>query len=161
MTDPAPAALIDRLAAVELVLADVLATCGDTAADTVAAAREACAEARLTLAATNLATVLDPLQATAADITGRLWPHDTLDTFGLKLAEEAGEVARAILKRTNAHHAGDLDAVDEWTANLRTELAQTLVCLLKIAHHEGASLATELLEELALLRLRTPPGARP
>lgn len=89
----------------------------------------------------------------------RLWPHETDPAYRAGcLAEEAGEVNRAITKRRHASHAADGLCkgltVDGWTGNLRLELAQALGVILDIAHREGIDVATELEGCVATLQRR-------
>jgi NTP pyrophosphatase (non-canonical NTP hydrolase) len=54
----------------------------------------------------------------------------------LVLAEETGEVCRAVIKREQ----GIRGTYEEWSANLKIELAQTLITLFAIAELEGFDL---------------------
>lgn len=88
------------------------------------------------------------LQREVAAISDRLWPNNTIEMEGLALAEEAGEVARAILKRAE----GRRGSVEDWTIKLRTEVAQVVLVALHIATIEKFSLGAELSAELARLQ---------
>lgn len=75
----------------------------------------------------------------------RLFPHEDDPAYRAAcLAEEAGEVSRAVTKRRHASHAHDGKCkgktVDEWTDELRIELAQTVGVIFDIAHREGIDL---------------------
>jgi NTP pyrophosphatase (non-canonical NTP hydrolase) len=86
---------------------------------------------------------LDGYQSAAAEFQQRHFGEHA-DTFhsGLLLAEEAGEVCRAILKRMQ----GIRGTRDEWTAMVRKECIDVQLVLLGIAHYEGFSLAGALSE---------------
>lgn len=98
-------------------------------------------------------------RAIAAEVD-RLWPHESADPAyrGACLAEEAGEVNRAITKRRHALNApgGRCKglSVDDWTSELRMELAQTMGVVLDIAYREGIDLVTAVDEGLAFLQQR-------
>lgn len=94
-----------------------------------------------------------------ADEVDRLWPQENDPGYRAAcLAEEAGEVIRAITKRRHALHADDgkckgLD-FDEWTNELRIELGQVLGVILDIAHREGFDLTAELVTTVRKLQAR-------
>ena len=103
---------------------------------------------------------LDEEQSTAAWVTDLLWPGETIEEAALALCEEAGEVARAVIKRSHqARHEGDR-APRDWTANLREELGQVVIVAMKMAEREGFSLWGSIAEGLAKLDdRRTALGA--
>lgn len=78
------------------------------------------------------------LQAMIHHEVGRRWPEEDILRRGLALGEEAGEVQRAILKRTEGHRTTDLDGLP-WSENLRLELGQVILVALSIAEAEGFS----------------------
>lgn len=90
----------------------------------------------------------------------RLWPNESSDPAyrGACLAEEAGEVNRAITKRRHAQHAANGlckgMTVNDWTRELRLELAQTFGVILDMAHREGFDLITLVEDCVATLRAR-------
>lgn len=89
----------------------------------------------------------------------RLFPGQS--TFGrcLALAEESGEVCRAVLKRDHVISSGrPFKGHDEagWTANLRVELAQLIGVAVDIAYREGFDLTEDLLRMVIALRQREP-----
>lgn len=81
----------------------------------------------------------------------RRWPTMTVQSEGLALAEEAGEVCRAILKRQE----GTRGTADEWTAELAIEIGQAMFVLLNIAALERLE-ASEVLEA-AWAKFRAKP----
>lgn len=87
-------------------------------------------------------------------ITSLLWPGETIEEAALALCEEAGEVARAVIKRNHqARHEGDR-APANWAENLRVELAQVVVVAMKIAEREKFDLAVAVDEQERLLCAR-------
>jgi NTP pyrophosphatase (non-canonical NTP hydrolase) len=89
----------------------------------------------------------------------RLWPDENEPAFrGQCIAEEAGEVNRAITKRRHAqravHGRCKGKTVDEWTEELRTELAQLVGVACDIAHREGFDLGADLEQCLYILQRR-------
>lgn len=99
-------------------------------------------------------------QAVAAEID-RLWPDENDPAFRAAcLAEEAGEVNRAVTKRRHASHAtgGRCKGMtpDEWTGELQIELAQALGVILDIAHREGFDLVVAMEQCVATLQQREP-----
>lgn len=97
---------------------------------------------------------LDGQQVLAEALTNALWPGETIEEAALALAEEAGEVARAVIKRNHASRSeGDRPPTD-WTHNLRVELAQVVVVALKMAEREGFSLWDAIDEQLHVLHDR-------
>lgn len=102
---------------------------------------------------------LNAVGAAFAKEVDRLWPDETDPAYrGACLAEEAGEVNRAITKRRNAGNAPDGKCkgltVDEWTNELRVELAQALGVIIDIAHREQFDLAVDVEECLLVLQAR-------
>ena len=85
---------------------------------------------------------LDQLQKHVYAEFARRWPENTIVTEGLALAEEAGEVCRAILKRLE----GTRGTPEEWTANLRKEIGQAMLVLLNLAALEEADASDVLVE---------------
>lgn len=89
----------------------------------------------------------------------RLFPGQAMFGRCLALAEEAGEVCRAVLKRdyvvSNRRAFKGLDEAG-WTANLRVELAQRIGVALDIAVREGFDITEDLLVMLIALRQREP-----
>lgn len=104
------------------------------------------------------------VQALSAGIAAevdRLWPEETNPAYRAQcLAEEAGEVSRAITKRRHASWAADSrckgKTVQEWTEELRVELAQLVGVAFDIAHREGFDLAADVEQVLAVLQEREP-----
>lgn len=93
----------------------------------------------------------DEEQATVAWLTEKLWPGETTEEAALALCEEAGEVARAVIKRNHqTRHEGDRAAKD-WTADLRVELAQVVIVAMKMAEREGFSLWGAVAEQMTVL----------
>lgn len=97
---------------------------------------------------------LDEEQATVVRLADALWPGETIEEAALALCEEAGEVARAVIKRNHADRSeGDRPPTD-WTANLRDELAQVVIVAMKMAEREGFSLSEAIVEQMAALDRR-------
>lgn len=103
---------------------------------------------------TQWTEVFDDEQKSAEWVTNELWPGETIEEAALALCEEAGEVARAIIKRNHAEVGSGDRAPDDWDANLRTELAQVVVVAMKMAEREGFSLIHAVLDELTRLDQR-------
>lgn len=74
----------------------------------------------------------------------------------LAVVEEAGEVARAILKRDQAKEGVDRMGlgVDHWTGEVRTESADVLIALLSLAENEGFDLLTVTRDRFREVRTR-------
>lgn len=83
------------------------------------------------------------LQGRAYDEARNRWPDMTVLTEGLSLAEEAGEVCRAILKR----HHGTRGPAEGWSAQLRQELAQVVAQCFVLAALEGFTLWKAVVQE--------------
>jgi NTP pyrophosphatase (non-canonical NTP hydrolase) len=71
------------------------------------------------------------------------WSEDDQVAITLGLAEEAGEVARAVLKR----HQGIRGTHEEWTDEIWKELGDVLIKCAAIANREGI-----LLEDVIVAR---------
>lgn len=89
----------------------------------------------------------------------RLWPGEDDPAYRAGcLAEEAGEVLRAVTKRRHAGRAHDGRCkgmtADEWTEELALELAQVLGVVLDIAQREGIDLEARLRDCVATLEAR-------
>lgn len=80
------------------------------------------------------------------------WPGLTTEIEVLALAEEVGEVARAVLKRTQAIRGSS----DDWSAELRREVGDVLLVLCNIASLEGFELSETVAERLAVVLDRDP-----
>jgi len=97
---------------------------------------------------------MDRTQEEVERITGALWPSEPLEEAGLALCEEAGEVGKAIIKRNHQRRGEGDRAPKDWTANLQTELAQTVIVALKMAEREGFSMAQAIEDEMEVLGQR-------
>ena len=84
-------------------------------------------------------------------------PGRTLEQQVLVLAEEVGEVARAVVKRAQ----GVRGSHAEWTAALHDEVADVLLTCLAIAATEGFDLHTAAARKWAQILRRDPAGHRP
>jgi NTP pyrophosphatase (non-canonical NTP hydrolase) len=93
----------------------------------------------------NMATIESPaeLQRSIHDDAARRWPDMDATSEALALAEEAGEVCRAVLKR----HQGVRGTSEQWSEQLRTELAQVVVVAINLAAVEGFDLYEAVVEE--------------
>lgn len=94
---------------------------------------------------------LRPLESFQSAVEGearRRWPASyTIGNEGLALAEEAGEVCRAILKRAE----GTRGTPEEWTAAVRKEVGQVFLVLCGISSLEEFSLAEAAVDALMAL----------
>ena len=108
---------------------------------------------RARLAAAPDLTELDDVQAQVAEWC-KGFREDGADpnplADALAVVEEAGEVARAVLKRWHGKREGD------WNAEVRLEAADTLITLLSLASNEGFSLSSALAERWATVSARIP-----
>lgn len=93
-------------------------------------------------------------QAAIGRISDALWPGETVETKALALAEECGEVARAVVKAGHAERGEGDRTAEDWEANLRLELAQVVVVAFGIAERKGFDLAAEVAKELESLHAR-------
>lgn len=97
---------------------------------------------------------LDAVQWVIERMTDTIWHDEPIEEAGLALSEEAGEVAKGILKRNHQRRGhGDREQTD-WDAYIRKEVSQVFVTILKIAQREGFSLREALVEEMAQLQAR-------
>lgn len=97
---------------------------------------------------------MDEEQRYVEAVTNCLWPGESIEEAALALCEEAGEVARAVIKRNHAATgSGDREPAD-WSTNLRRELAQVVVVAMKMAEREGFSLAQMVVDEREALDTR-------
>lgn len=89
----------------------------------------------------------------------RLWPEENDPGYRAQaLGEEAGEVSRAITKRRHAIHAVEglckgLNA-EQWSGELRKELAQALGVILDIMYREEIDPVPAVEECIEALRVR-------
>lgn len=95
---------------------------------------------------------LDALQAWIGSFSRSQWPTMTAESEALALAEEAGEVCRAVVKRRH----GVRGSSDAWTRALQREIAQVVVVAARLAALEGFSLAEALADECERWPLRDP-----
>lgn len=79
---------------------------------------------------------LSDLQVLAYEWSLNQWPDEDVLSDALGIAEEAGEVCRAVLKRRHGTRGSHAD----WTAQLRTEAADVALVLLVLAAREGFDL---------------------
>lgn len=82
------------------------------------------------------------LELASGTYAERSWPGETVVHAGLALAEEAGEVCKAILKREH----GTRGSFGEWTQEVRKECGDVFLVLCDIAHREGFSLAQAVVD---------------
>lgn len=90
---------------------------------------------------------LPAVQRIVAEFAARAWPGLTVEVEALALAEEVGELARAVVKR--AH--GNRGTAEDWTAELRREAGDVLLVLLNIAALEEFDLWTAALDRLYVI----------
>lgn len=74
----------------------------------------------------------------------------TPEASALIIAEEAGEVCRAVLKRFD----GIRGTHGEWTEEIRKEVAEVFIALAKMAWAEGFDLEQAITDRWAVIRLR-------
>lgn len=79
------------------------------------------------------------------------WPDEDVLSDALGIAEEAGEVCRAVLKRRHGTRGTKAD----WTAQLRSEAADTTIVLLVLAEREGFDLLAAVAERFAEVEHRS------
>jgi len=91
-------------------------------------------------------------QRRVAELSEQRFPLATTETEALALAEEAGEVARAVLKRWH----GVRGSREAWTAALRQEIAQVVVVALRLAALERFDLAEAVNAEVEAWAARDP-----
>jgi NTP pyrophosphatase (non-canonical NTP hydrolase) len=82
------------------------------------------------------------LELASGSYAARSWPGETVVHAGLALAEEAGEVCKALLKREH----GTRGTFGEWTQQVRKECGDVFLVLCDIAHREGFSLAQAVMD---------------
>ena len=96
---------------------------------------------------------LDQIQAEVEEWTKRFrpTPEAAADPLAdaLSVAEEAGEVCRAVLKRAHGKRPGT-----DWSAQLRDEAVDVVISLLSLAANEGWSLADAVAARWATVRTR-------
>lgn len=92
-----------------------------------------------------MSTIENPaeLQRSIYGDAARRWPDMDATSEALALAEEAGEVCRAVLKRRH----GVRGTSAEWSEQLRTELAQVVAVAFNLAAIEGFDLYEAVVEE--------------
>jgi NTP pyrophosphatase (non-canonical NTP hydrolase) len=71
---------------------------------------------------------------------------------GLIIAEEAGEVCRAILKRQHGQRGGTFE---HWSAEIRKEAADVVIALYSLAANEGFDLDEAIRDRWAEVSQRT------
>lgn len=79
------------------------------------------------------------------------YPNANIERYGLAVAEEAGEVCRAILKRALEIRGTH----DEWTAEIRKEVGDLVSTILMLAITEGFDLETVVVERMQHLLARS------
>lgn len=85
------------------------------------------------------------LQQQIGEWSRRNWPGLTLPNTGLKIAEEAGEVCRALGCIAVSKEGED----HEWHANLADELADVVITVLRTADYAGIDVTRALLNRWA------------
>jgi len=76
------------------------------------------------------------MQNEVAPWVGSNFPNDTVETATLGVTEEAGELARAVLKR----YQGIRGTFEEWTEEMRKELGDVFIKLCHVASLAGIDL---------------------
>jgi NTP pyrophosphatase (non-canonical NTP hydrolase) len=94
----------------------------------------------------------EDLQEQAGRYIRRTWPGEGTTEQALGLAEEAGEVCRAVLKRIH----GTRGTTEQWTAEIRKEAGDVVLVLLGLASYEGFSLAQAVVDRWAETEHRDP-----
>lgn len=77
----------------------------------------------------------------------RRWADMDIDTEGLALAEEACEALAGLFRAIVKRRHGTRGSHEDWTAQLRKEVAQTAAVLFNIAAIEGFDLLDAVQEE--------------
>lgn len=93
---------------------------------------------------------LDVLQAEAGAWCDERFPGTNDADDALCIAEEAGEVCRAVLKRKHGQRPGT-----DWDAEVRLEAADVIISVLCLAYREGWSLADAVTERWEFVKNRT------
>lgn len=93
---------------------------------------------------------MDELQRRVQSWHQATFPDETDQLMGLVLAEEVGEVCRAILKRTQ----GARGTREQWTAQLKEELGDVMVCILSLVAYEGWSIEDVVAQRFAVVEER-------
>lgn len=83
------------------------------------------------------------LQAAIYSNAVRRWPDMDVESEALALAEETGEVCRAVVKRRH----GVRGSRDDWSAQLRVELAQVVAACFNLPAIEGFDLMEAVEQE--------------
>lgn len=88
--------------------------------------------------------------------TRMMWGDRNERSDALAIAEEAGEVCRAVLKRTQSYAGQDRlqRSPADWTAEVRKELADVVITCLSMAENEGFDLMQATRERFAAVRER-------
>lgn len=94
---------------------------------------------------------MDALQQRVAEWAHRELPPETAEQRALVIAEEAGEVCRAVLKRAQ----GIRGTQAEWSEQLRLEVGDVMIGLLALASTEGWSLQEAATERFAQIEARS------
>lgn len=89
-------------------------------------------------------------------LTTTFGPDRSVVEQTLVLAEETGEVCRAVVKREQHIRGTD----EEWAAAIRKEAADVVIALLSIAYTEGFDLVTETAKRWADVSTRDSVGSR-
>jgi NTP pyrophosphatase (non-canonical NTP hydrolase) len=93
---------------------------------------------------------LDEFQSEVGEWVSRCFPSEDPLERALVLCEEAGEVARAALKR----HQDIRGTRAEWTAELLKELGDVLICVAATAYVEGVPLSEIVAKRWAEISVR-------
>ncbi len=100
-----------------------------------------------------------PLVCLQADVdnwlTTTIGPSSIVEQ-SLSLAEEVGELCRAVLKR----HQNIRGTHEQWTLELRKEIADVHLALLALAEREGIDLHTATVERFTDITTRNPHTTR-
>jgi NTP pyrophosphatase (non-canonical NTP hydrolase) len=97
-----------------------------------------------------------PSQSEVADWLRSHFGDTSVTDQALVLAEEVGELCRAVVKRAQ----GVRGTREQWTAELHTELADVQLVLLALAAAEGVDLHTATRERWAVITSRNPTAER-
>lgn len=102
---------------------------------------------------------LHKMGSQTAQQVDRLWPEENNPAFrGAALAEEVGEVNRAITKRRHAENSPNGTCkgmtVEDWNKELEKELGQAFCVILDIAYREHIDLAAAAHRSLHQLEKR-------
>lgn len=91
------------------------------------------------------------VQAALRDWHKQKYPNATLSDIGLKLAEESGEVAKAI---DRIHYAKTATEDEQWRTNLTEEIGDVAIVLMVLCCRGGLDFETTIRDRAESVMLR-------